>query len=252
MEETINLRDLFQVLRKRLWLIALIAIIAATISAVISFFVLTPVYQTSTQILVNQAKSEQQLYNAGAVQTNVQLISTYNDIIKSPAILDTVIEKLKLDGSAKSLSGQIQVTSAENSQVALITVQDTNAKRATEIANTTASVFQQKVPKIMNMNIDNVSILSKADLAASKSPVKPQPVLNIAIALVVGLMVGIGLSFLLEYLDNTIKTEQDIENILELPVMGVITNIKDVPKATNVQRPDIKARVPQRGETFGS
>ncbi|MFE4121336.1 YveK family protein [Priestia sp. YIM B13486] len=252
MEETISLRDLFQVLRKRLWLIALIAIIAATISAVISFFVLTPVYQTSTQILVNQAKSEQQLYNAGAVQTNVQLISTYNDIIKSPAILDTVIEELKLDGSAKSLSGQIQVTSAENSQVALITVQDTNAKRATEIANTTASVFQQKVPKIMNMNIDNVSILSKADLAASKSPVKPQPVLNIAIALVVGLMVGIGLSFLLEYLDNTVKTEQDIENILELPVMGVITNIKDVPKATNVQRPDVKARVPQRGETFGS
>lgn len=250
MEETISLRDLFQVVRKRLWLIALIAIIAATISAVISFFVLTPVYQTSTQILVNQAKSEQQLYNAGAVQTNVQLISTYNDIIKSPAILDTVIEKLKLDGSAKSLSGQIQVTSAENSQVALITVQDTNAKRATEIANTTASVFQQKVPKIMN--IDNVSILSKADPTSSKSPVKPQPILNIAIALVVGLMIGIGLSFLLEYLDNTMKTEHDIENILELPVMGVITNIKDVPKATNVQRPDMKARVSQRGETFGS
>ncbi|MCM3018710.1 YveK family protein [Priestia megaterium] len=252
MEETISLRDLFQVLRKRLWLIALIAIIAATISAVISFFALTPVYQTSTQILVNQAKSEQQLYNAGAVQTNVQLISTYNDIIKSPAILDTVIEKLKLDGSAKSLSGQIQVTSAENSQVALITVQDTNAKRATEIANTTASVFQQKVPKIMNMNIDNVSILSKADLATSKSPVKPQPILNIAIALVVGLMIGIGLSFLLEYLDNTIKTEQDIENLLELPVMGVITSIKDIPKATNVQRPDMKARIAERGETFGS
>src|SRR6478735_5959551 len=250
MEETINLRDLVQILRKRLWLIALIAIIAATISAVISFFVLTPVYQASTQILVNQAKSEQQLYNAGAMQTNVQLISTYNDIIKSPAILDKVVEQLKLDSSAKSLSGQIQVTSAENSQVALITVQDTNAKRATDIANKTASVFQQKVPKIMN--IDNVSILSKADLGASTSPVKPQPVFNIAIALVVGLMVGIGLSFLLDYLDNTIKTEQDIENFLELPVMGVITNIKDVPKTTNIQRPDVKARVPQRGETFGS
>lgn len=252
MEETISLRDLFQVLRKRMWLIILITIISATISAVISFFVLTPVYQTSTQILVNQAKSEQQLYNVGAVQTNVQLISTYNDIIKSPAILDTVIEQLKLGGSAKSLSGQIQVTSAENSQVALITVQDTDAKRATEIANTTAAVFQQKVPKIMNMNIDNVSILSKADLGASKNPVKPQPFLNIAVALVVGLMVGVGVSFLLEYLDNTIKTEQDIENILDLPVMGVITNIKDVPKAINVQRSDMNARVQQRGETFGS
>jgi capsular polysaccharide biosynthesis protein len=82
--------------------------------------------------------------------------------------------------------------------------------------------------------------------------VKPQPLLNVAIAIVVGLMVGVGLSFLLEYLDNTLKTEQDIENILELPVMGVITTIKDVPKATNVQRPDLTARVPQRGETFGS
>lgn len=252
MEERMGLLDFLQVLRKRLWLIALITIIAATISAIISFFVLTPVYQANTQILVNQAKSEQQLYNAGAVQTNVQLISTYNDIIKSPAILDKVIEKLKLESTAKSLSGQIQVTSSENSQVAQITVQDTNPKRATEIANTTASVFQKEVPKIMNMNIDNVSILSKADVAASKSPVKPQPILNIAIALVIGLMLGIGLSFLLEYLDNTINTEQDIENFLELPVMGVITNIKDVPKTTNVQHPDVTARVSKRGETFGS
>ena len=251
MEETINLRNLCRILRKRLWLITLITLIAATLSGIISFFLLTPVYQTNTQILVNQAKSEQQLYNAGAVQTNVQLISTYNDIIKSPAILDKVIQKLNLDSSATNLSSQIQVTSSENSQVAQITVQDTNAKRATEIANTTASVSQKEVPKIMN--IDNVSILSKADLATSKSPVKPKPFLNIAVALVVGLMIGIGLSFLLEYLDNTVKTENDIENLLELPVMGVITNIKDVPKATtNIQRPDVTASVTQRGDTFGS
>ncbi|MED4179722.1 capsular biosynthesis protein [Priestia megaterium] len=250
MEETISLRELFQVLRKRLWLIVLITIIAATVSAVISFFVLTPVYESKTQILVNQAKNDQQLYNNQTVQTNVQLINTYNDIIKSPAILDKVIKELKLDGSAQSLSGQIQVTNAENSQVAQIVVQDTSAKRATEIANTTASVFKKEVPKIMN--VDNVSVLSKATLGESASPVKPQPLLNIVIAVVVGLMLGVGLSFLLEYLDNTLKTEQDIENLLELPVMGVITTIKDVPKATNVQRPDVTARVPQRGETLGS
>ncbi|MCM3306966.1 YveK family protein [Priestia megaterium] len=250
MEETISLRELFQVLRKRLWLIVLITIIAATVSAVISFFVLTPVYESKTQILVNQAKNDQQLYNNQTVQTNVQLINTYNDIIKSPAILDKVIKELKLDGSAQSLSDQIQVTNAENSQVAQIVVQDTSAKRATEIANTTASVFKKEVPKIMN--VDNVSILSKAALGESASPVKPQPLLNIVIAVVVGLMIGIGLSFLLEYLDNTLKTEQDIESLLELPVMGIITTIKDVPKATNVQRPDVTARVPQRGETLGS
>ncbi|MEB4860653.1 YveK family protein [Priestia megaterium] len=250
MEEKISLRELFQVLRKRLWLIVLITIIAATVSAVISFFVLTPVYQSKTQILVNQAKNDEQLYYNQTVQTNVQLINTYNDIIKSPAILDKVIKKLKLDSSAQSLSGQIQVTNAQDSQVAQIVVQDTSAKRATEIANTTASIFKKEVPKIMN--VDNVSVLSKATLSESASPVKPQPFMNIAIAVVVGLMVGVGLSFLLEYLDNTLKTEQDIENLLELPVMGVITSIKDVPKATNVQRPDLIAHVPQRGETLGS
>ncbi|MED3920230.1 Wzz/FepE/Etk N-terminal domain-containing protein [Priestia aryabhattai] len=250
MEETISLRELFAVLRKRLWLIVLITIIAAIVSAIISFFVLTPVYESKTQILVNQAKNDQQLYNTQTIQTNVQLINTYNDIITSPAILDKVIKELKLDASAASLSGQIQVTSAQDSQVAQIVVQDTSAKRAADIANTTASVFQKQVPELMN--VDNVKVLSKAALGENPSPVKPQPLMNVAIAIVVGLMVGVGLSFLLEYLDNTLKTEQDIENILELPVMGVITTIKDVPKATNVQRPDLTARVPQRGETFGS
>ncbi|MEH7289115.1 Wzz/FepE/Etk N-terminal domain-containing protein [Priestia megaterium] len=250
MEETISLRELFAVLRKRLWLIVLITIIAATVSAVISFFVLTPVYESKTQILVNQAKNDQQLYSNQTVQTNVQLINTYNDIITSPAILDKVVKELKLDKSAGDLSSQIQVTSAQDSQVAQIVVQDTSAKRATEIANTTASVFQKEVPKLMN--VDNVKVLSKATIGENPSPVKPQPLLNVVIAIVVGLMVGVGLSFLLEYLDNTLKTEQDIENILELPLMGVITTIKDVPKATNVQRPDLTARVPQRGETFGS
>ncbi|MGI1799516.1 YveK family protein [Priestia sp. TRN 1309] len=250
MGETISLRELFAVLRKRLWLIVLITIIAATVSAAISFFVLTPVYQSKTQILVNQAKSDEQLYNTQAVQTNIQLINTYNDIITSPAILDKVIKELKLDESATSLKGQIQVTSAEYSQVAQITVQDTSAKRATDIANTTAAVFQKEVPKIMN--VDNVSVLSKATVGESASPIKPQPLMNVAIAIVVGLMAGIGLSFLLEYLDNTVKTEQDIENILGLPVIGVVTNIKDVPKPTNVSRSDVAARVPQRGETYGS
>jgi len=86
MEETISLKELFQTLKKRLWLIVLITIIAAIISAVISFFVITPTYQAKTQILVNKTKSDEQLYTGNEVQTNIQLINTYNVIITSPAI----------------------------------------------------------------------------------------------------------------------------------------------------------------------
>src|SRR5690606_36480564 len=110
-----------------------------------------------------------------------------------------------------------------NSQVVKITVQDTDPKMAADIANTVAAVFENQIKTIMN--VDNVNILSPAVVLENQSPVKPQPVLNMAIGLVVGLMIGVGLAFLLEYLDNTIKTEQDIEKLLELPVLGAITTI---------------------------
>ncbi|MHA7744957.1 YveK family protein [Priestia aryabhattai] len=247
MEEAIDLRQLMGTLKKRFWLIALITIIAATVSGVVSFFVLTPVYEARTQILVNQAKSKEQFYNSSELQTNVQLIQTYNDIIKSPAILGEVTKQLHLDMTPKQLSGQIQVTNSQDSQVAHIVVQDTNARLAVKIANTTAAVFKKEVPKIMS--IDNVSILAKAELDESLSPIKPQPLMNIAIAVVVGLMMGVGLSFLLEYLDNSIKDEQDVENIMELPILAVISTIdEDELQGTSLPLQSVR---PVRGETHG-
>ena len=251
MEETISLKELFQTLKKRLWLIGLLTIIAAIISAVVSFFVVTPIYESKTQILVNQTKSDQQLYTGNEVQTNIQLINTYNVIIKSPAILDKVKSELNLKRTVDELNNQISVSSAKDSQVVEITAQDPSPHIAAQIANKTAEVFQNQISTIMK--VDNVSVLSKADVKDDVSPVKPQPLLNIAIAMVLGLMAGIGLAFLLEYLDNTIKTEQDIETTLELPVIGAIANIKEVPKATNVAaRAPLNTRAQQRGETYGS
>lgn len=229
MEETISLRELFYTLKKRLWLIVLITIVATTISGIVSFFFLTPTYQNSTQILVNQAKSEQQFYNPNEVQTNLQLINTYNVIIKSPAILNLVKKELGLDRSIEALNKQIQVSSEKDSQVVSITVQDSNPVNAVRIANTTASVFQREIVKVMN--VDNVSILSMAELPEKPSPVKPQPFLNMMIACVVGIMTGVGLAFLLEYIDNTVKNEQDVERLLELPVIGAVTIITPDSKA---------------------
>jgi capsular polysaccharide biosynthesis protein len=225
MEETISLKDLLQTLKKRLNLILTITLLAILVSGVISYFFLTPIYQSSTQLLVNQSKDEQAMYNYNEVQTNLQLINTYNVIIKSPAILDLVIKELKLDMSFGELNDKVTVASEKNSQVVNISVQDPDAKRAAKIANKTAEVFTREIPQIMN--VDNVSILAKAQVGEKQSPIKPKPMLNIAIALVVGLMAGVGLAFLLEYFDNTIKTEQDIEKVLGMPVLGVITTITE-------------------------
>ncbi|WP_432354348.1 YveK family protein [Sporosarcina sp. A2] len=236
MEETISLQELMNVLKKRLVMILAIAIVAITIAGVVSYLFLTPVYQSSTQILVNQGKVEQQTFNSQDIQTDLQLINTYNVIIKSPAILSIVIEKLDMDMTPSQLTGQISVDSAQNSQVINISVTDTEPYRAVDIANTTGEVFQEEIQKLMK--VDNVNILSPAELAENPVPVKPNPELNMAIGAVIGLMIGVGIAFLLEYLDTTIKNEQDIEELLELPILGLVSPIteKEMPNSVSRQR----------------
>jgi capsular polysaccharide biosynthesis protein len=248
MEETISLRELMETLKKRMQLILLITLTAVIVSGGVSFFLLTPVYQSSTQLLVNQSKSDQPAYNIGEIQTNLQLINTYNVIMKSPAILEKVIADLDLNMTAAQLNEKMSVASEKDSQVINLSVQDTDPKTAAAIANKTADVFQEEIVKIMN--VDNVSVLAKAEVGEDTSPIKPKPLLNIAIAMVVGLMAGVGIAFLLEFLDNTIETEQEVEKLLGLPVLGSITRIKDQEEKAKSRSQQRKSRV--RGETIGS
>ncbi|MEJ9228289.1 capsular biosynthesis protein [Peribacillus butanolivorans] len=222
MEETISIKDIFQTLKKRWKLITLLTLIAALISGAISYFLLTPVYQSSTQILVNQKQSKNQI-DSTQIRSNIDMINTYSVIIKSPAILEKVIDDLELEQSVDQLSQKITINSQENSQVFSLTVQDSNPSKAVEIANAVSGTFQKEIKDIMN--VDNVSILAKAEVKENPTPVKPSPLLNIAIAVVVGLMAGIGLAFLLEYMDNTIRDEKDIEKLLDLPLLGSIQKI---------------------------
>jgi capsular polysaccharide biosynthesis protein len=223
MEETISLKDIARTLRKRLRLIALIAAIAVAVSGIISYFILTPVYQASTQMLVNQKSSEQPVLDPNQIRTNVEMINTYKQIIQSPAILDIVVEELNLQQSTDTLKSKITVSSEQNSQVFNLTVEDEDPAQAVKLANAISETFSTEVTGLMN--VDNVKILAPAVLTDNPSPINPKPLLNIAIALVVGLMAGVGIAFLLEYMDNTIKTEEDIQNVLGLPILGAIPKI---------------------------
>lgn len=226
MEETISLQEIFKTLKKRASLIGIFTLSAVIIAAIISFFLITPIYQSSTQILVNQKKEliSQQM-TAADIQSNLQLINTYNEIIKSPAILTIVLENLDLELTPAGLASKITVNNANNSQVLNISVQDPNHNLAVDIANQVVEVFKEEIPNLMS--IDNVNILSPAVYVENPSPIKPNKALNMAIALVLGLMVGVGVAFLLEYLDTTVKTEHDVEELLGLPILGLVSPINE-------------------------
>lgn len=228
-------------------MILVIAFGAAIVSAIISFFFMTPIYQSSTQILVNQKKQEGAAIQLGEIQSNIQLTNTYKVIIKSPVILDRVNEKLNLNMTAQALTKKINIANEKDSQVISVTAEDKDPKLARDIANATADVFKDEVAKIMN--VDNVTVLSKAEVAENQSPIKPRPMLNVAIAFVVGLMASVGLAFLLEYLDNTVKKEEDVENLLGLPVLGIVARMDE-------ETMNVKSHAPSsrkvRGQTIGS
>jgi len=223
MEETIDLREYFGIIKKRFWIIALITIVAASVSAGISFFVLQPVYQANSTIIVNTDNNEQsQMITGDQFTVTQKLAVTYGEIIKSRTVLEPVINNLKLGSTFEELSEQITVSPVKDTQIIGISVQDTNPKKARDIANEIPKVFTGEAKRITKAN--NVEVIDKA--IVPDSPIKPNKLMNVAIAAVLGVMIGLFVVFLIEYLDNKIKTPQDIEKHLGLPILGVIPNEK--------------------------
>lgn len=230
MRDTVGIIDILKTIKKRWTLIFLTTLIAALISGVISYVLLKPVYEASTQILVNQKTTDNQI-DYTHLRSNVDLINTYGGIIKSPAILEIVVDKLDQNLNWEKLNQNITVTSQENSQIFTLTFKDTNPAEAVKIVNTISETFQYEIRNIMS--VDNVSILAKAEIKENPIPVKPKPLINIGIAIVIGLMGGMGIALLLDFMDNTVKNDRDVAALLGVPVLGTVQKMSKVHKMVN-------------------
>lgn len=224
----IDLKDYIKIIKHRIWIILACVALTVSVTGIVSYLFIDPVYQASTKLIVNKTNEKttiNQLTTAD-VTLNIQLINTYKEIIKTPAIMGKVAEQYpQLGMSTQQLINAVKVSSVNNTQVMTVVVQDKSYERARNIVNAVSAVFKQEIPQIMK--VDNVSLLNEALPESNPAPVKPNPILNIAIAFVVSLMVSVGVAFLLEYLDDTIKTEEDVAEFLGLPTIGLISKIKD-------------------------
>lgn len=219
MDEQIDLRELFGILIKRLWVIVLITIMSVLISGVVTFFLLVPVYETSTTLMVTRAQDITETHlQYQDILISHRLVNTYREITTSNRVLYRVIDALGIEMSADEMRAMVAVTSLRDTEIIKISVENTDPAFASNLANAIAQVFMEEVVEIMR--IENVHIIDEAMLP--ENPVRPRPLLNIALAGVLGFMLGLGLIFLIEYLDNTVKTSESIEKRLNLPVLGVI------------------------------
>ncbi|WP_207289624.1 YveK family protein [Senegalia massiliensis] len=224
--EEIELRELFFIVWKKKWLIVLITLISIIASAIISFFILPSEYETYTTLMVGKSQ-EYSGMNQGIeyndVLLNQKLVSTYGEIAKSRAVGLEVIEDLDLDMTYGAFREKVNVSLVNDTEIIKIVVNHGDPEEAATIANETAEVFMGQVKEIMN--IDNVQVIDKA--LVPEGPVSPKPMLNIAISAVLGIMISVFIIFILEYLDNTIKTPNDVEKHLDLPVIGMIPKTAD-------------------------
>jgi len=221
MEETIDLREYFAIIKKRFWIIALLGLISALVSGAISFFVLKPVYEANSTLIVNTETNEDtQMITGDQFNVSQKLAVTYGEIIKSRSVLDDVIKNLKLDDKYEDLAKNVTVSPVKDTQIISISVQDTNPKKARDIANEIPKVFKKEAKRITKAN--DIQVIDKAILP--KDAIKPNKMMNIVIAAVIGIMIGLFIVFLIEYLDNKLKTPQDIEKHLGLPILGVVPN----------------------------
>ncbi|MDW7660359.1 MAG: Wzz/FepE/Etk N-terminal domain-containing protein [Bacillota bacterium] len=231
MEETIELRELFEIILKRKWLIIVITIIALIIGSVYSIYMVTPMYKSDTTLMVNGSKglSASDIaasFDLGSINLSQKLVVTYGEIVKSRIVMEQVIERLELNLSYAELMRKTTSQQVGSTEILRISVEDQNPEQAALIANTISDVFVKEVMRILKVN--NVETIDVA--IPSENPFNIKTTLNIAIATVLGVMLSVFLSFLMEYMDQTIKTEKDVEKHLGLPVVGVIPDFAQAAK----------------------
>ncbi|AUS95206.1 hypothetical protein CDQ84_10710 [Clostridium thermosuccinogenes] len=217
--DALELKDLLLIIKKRLWLIVVITLATSALSAILSFFLMNPVYQSDTSLYIGRSMDNQSSIGYNDLMLNTQLVNDYRELVKSRMVTSIVLEKLSLkDMTLEQLSEKLNVESKQNTRLIVISAQDEDPVLARDIANTVAEIFMEKVADIMM--VENIQIIDTAELP--EAPVKPNKLMNIAIATLLGFMLSTGVVFLVEYMDDTIKTPDDVQKYLGLSVVGTI------------------------------
>ncbi|WP_298841025.1 YveK family protein [Clostridium sp.] len=220
-----ELIEYFNIIKKRILLVVLITIGATVLSGVLSYFVITPTYKADISVIIGkvQNKSEVPQTDINDVMMYQKLVATYSEFAKSRKVSEDVIKKLKLDITPSELQDMVTVQAQGDTEFLTLTVKSKDAKEAMVVANQLAKSLKSISNDVKKT--DNVQILDEAEQPTA--PDSPNPKLNMAIAFFIGLMISLGIAFLLEYLDNTVKSQDELEKLTGLPVIGVIPLTED-------------------------
>lgn len=217
----IDLLEVLHILLQRWWLIVLIGITTAMIGFSISFFVISPTYESTTKIYILN-KNDNQTVTYSDVQLGTQLTKDYSELINSRYVLEEVIQSLRLDLDYKALKEKVNVSSPADTRIVAITVTDTDPATAMKIANAIRESASKHIRNVMD--IDAVNVAEMANMPTQKAG--PSLVKWTLIGGVLGCVLICSIILISYLLDDTIKTSEDIERYLGLSTLASIPIIE--------------------------
>lgn len=222
MEEEISLLEIGQILIKRWKLLFILPLLAAAIAFVASAYLITPQYvSTSTLIVMPFTETVE---GSGVVRHDVastrQVVQSCKELTLRTTSLQEIIGELRLPYSAGELRDQVSIDVGD---VISVSATDSDPDRAQLIANTVTAKLMSYITD--TARLENVQLLNPAQRPGS--PDSPRVMLNMAVAYVLGIMISVALAFLFEHLDNTVKTAEDVQKFLGVPVLGVIPEFEE-------------------------
>lgn len=214
--------DVLYLLRKlwsRKFFIIFIALVVGTIALLGSVFLIKPKYTSTTRIYV-VSRTADSITNQD-LQAGSYLVKDYQEVITSNEVLSSVIDKEKLSLTPNELSSMISVTIPTDTRVISISVEGDNAQEATTIANTVREVAAEKIKAVTK--VDDVTTLEAAEVP--KEPSSPNIKRNTLIGVIAGGVLAVISIIILEVLDDRVRRPEDIEDVLGLPLLGIVPDI---------------------------
>jgi len=215
--EEIDLNELFIFVKNKIGLLITITASICILGCVYGLFIQKPMYQSYTTVILSSNESSSAISQSD-VALNKNLVTTYAEIVKSRRVLDQVIDELSLNIKYEVLAGKISVSAVNNTEIIKITVNDADGVAAKNIANITADIFTEEIANLYNM--DNVNILDEA--IVSEEPYNINVVKQIIIYFMIGFVLAAGILFVIYYFDRTIKSVEQVEQKIKLPILGSV------------------------------
>lgn len=215
--EEINLKELFNYFKEKLTLLLTIIFGIIIIGCVYSIFIRTPLYQSSSTILLASDK-----VTTSDITLNKNLLGTYKSIATSRTVIEKVINNLDLNENVNSLQNNITVNAKADSLMIQISVSYKDKEKAAAITNELVSVFTEEAKS--KLDVKNIKVQDTA-VVASK-PYNVNLLKDTTIFVIIGVVVSVITIFIMYYFDTSIKSSDDIEEKLGLPIFGVVPKVR--------------------------